>query len=74
MDHQLLEVRDCTGKDTKWRLVILDAPSIKQRIMQEVHSVPYASHMGYHKTFQKNTTEFLLARSHFADQAFCAQL
>ena len=56
--RQLLEVRDCTGKDRKWRLVIPDVPSIKQKIMQEVHSVPYASHLGYQKTLKKLQQHF----------------
>ena len=33
MARQLLEVRQCTGTDRTWRLVILDVPSIKQKLM-----------------------------------------
>ena len=58
MAHQLLEVRECTGKDRPWRLVIPDVPSIKQKIMQEVHSVPYAGHLGYQKTLKKIQQNF----------------
>ena len=56
--HQLLEVRDSTGKDRKWRLAILDVPSIKQKIMEEMHSVPYTGHLGYQKTLKKIQQNF----------------
>ena len=58
LTRQLLEVRDCTGKDRKWRLVILDVLSIKQKIMQEVHLVPYAGYLGYQKTLEKLQQHF----------------
>ena len=58
MAQQLLEVRQCTGTDRTWRLVIPDVPSIKQKLMQEVYSVPYAGHLGYQKTLKKLQQHF----------------
>ena len=58
MARQLLEVRQCTGTDRTWRLVIPDVPSIKQKLMQEVHAVPYAGHLGYQKTLKKLQQHF----------------
>ena len=48
-----MEVRDSTGQDKKWKIVIPDVPGIKQNILQEIHSVPYAGHLGYQKTLKK---------------------
>ena len=56
--RQLLEVRQCTGTDRTWRLVISDVPSIKQKLMQEVHAVPYAGHLGYQKKLKKLQQHF----------------
>ena len=56
--HQLLEVRDSTGQEKKWRIVIPDVPGIKQKILQEIHSVPYAGHLGYQKTLKKLQENF----------------
>ena len=33
-------------------------PSIKQKLMQEVHAVPYAGHLGYQKTLKKLQQHF----------------
>ena len=51
--RQLLEVRQCTRTNRTWRLVIPDVPNIKQKLMREVHAVPYAGHLGYQKTLKK---------------------
>ena len=56
--RQLFEVRQCIGTDRTWRLVILDVPSIKQKLMQEVHAVPYVGHLGYQKTLKKLQQHF----------------
>ena len=56
--RQLLEVRQCTGTDRTWRLVIPDVPSIKQKLMQEVHAVPYAGHLGYQKHSKSSNSIF----------------
>ena len=57
-EHQLLEVRDSTGTDRKWRIVIPDVPSIKKQILQEIHAVPYAGHLGYQRTLKKLQENF----------------
>ena len=50
----LLEMKDTTQQEgTRWRIVIPDVPEIKKQIMRESHEVPYAGHLGYHKTLQK---------------------
>ena len=41
-----------------WRLVIPDAPEIRETLLKELHSVPYAGHPGYTRTLDK-------ARKHF---------
>ena len=56
--HQLLQVRSSTGQDKKWRIVIPDVPCIKQKILQEIHSVPYAGHLGYQRTLKKLQENF----------------
>ena len=56
--HQLLEVRDSTGQDKQWKIVIPDVPGIKQKILKEIHSVPYAGHLGYQKTLKKLQENF----------------
>ena len=58
LEHQLLEVRESTGQSRKWRIVIPDVPSIKKQILQEIHSVPYAGHLGYQRTLQKLQENF----------------
>ena len=35
LEHQLLEVRESTGIDRKWRIVIPDVPSIKNRFCRK---------------------------------------
>ena len=58
LKHQLLEVRESAGTDRKWRIVIPDVPSIKKQILQEIHAVPYAGHLGYRRTLQKLQENF----------------
>ena len=58
LTRQLLEVRQCIGIDRTWRLVIIDVPSIKQKLMQEVHAVPNAGHLGYQNTLKKLQQHF----------------
>ena len=58
LEHQLLEVRESTGTDRKWRIVIPDVPSIKKQILQEIHAVPYAGHLGYQRTLKKLQENF----------------
>ena len=53
LEHQLLEVRESTGTDKKWRIVIPDVPSIKKQILQEIHTVPCAGHLRYQRTLKK---------------------
>ena len=49
----LLEMRDSDkNRKTQWRLVVPDVPDIKRQIMRELHEVPYAGHLGYHKTMK----------------------
>ena len=60
ISHGLLEIR---GKDTEdhrqqWKLVVPDVAEARKKILQEIHSVPYAGHLGYHKTLQKLQQNF----------------
>ena len=38
--------------------MIPDVPSVKQKILQEIHAVPYAGHLGYQKTLKKLQEHF----------------
>ena len=38
--------------------MIPDVPGIKQKILKEIHSVPYAGHLGYQKTLKKLQENF----------------
>ena len=58
MTHHLLEVRDSTGQDKNWKIVITDVFGINQRILQGIHSVLYAGHLGYQKTLKKLQENF----------------
>ena len=71
LERQLLEVRESTATDRKWRIVIPDVPSIKTQILQEIHAVPYAGHLGYQRILKKIAGKFPLARSHHRGQRFC---
>ena len=56
----LLEVHN-REEDTdvhRWRVVIPDVPEVKRRIMEELHTVPYSGHLGYHKTLKKVQQNF----------------
>jgi len=55
----LLEMKDATQREgTRWRIVIPDVSDLKSQIMREFHEVPYAEHLGYHKTLQKRQRTF----------------
>lgn len=45
-------MQDQDALDGKWRIVIPDDPKIKGKIMEEIHAVPYFSHLGYQKTLK----------------------
>ena len=55
LSHDCLEIHDREGPDgvNRWRLVIPDILEVKQRIVEEVHSVPYSGHVGHQKTLKK---------------------
>ena len=53
-----MEERESTGTDKKWRIVSPDVPSIKKQILQEIHAVPYAGHLGYQRTLKKLQENF----------------
>ena len=49
----LLEIKDASkGEGTRWRIVVPNVPELKQQLMREFHDVPYAGHLGYHKTLK----------------------
>ena len=64
MARQLLEVRQCTGTDRTWRLVIPYVPSIKQKTDAGGSCSPLCWPFRILENTQKAPTTFLLARSH----------
>ena len=41
-----------------WRVVIPDDREIRNRILEEIHSVPYVGHPGFNKTMEKINRHF----------------
>ena len=60
LNHGLIEIKskDTEDKRQPWRLVVPDVEDARRTIMEEVHSVPYAGHLGYHKTLKKLQQNF----------------
>ena len=53
LSSKLLEFQDQEEEHQTWRIVVPNDPAIKGRIMEELHSVPYAGHLGYQKTLKQ---------------------
>ena len=56
--HGLVEVKVDKEDRRSWKLLIPDVPEVKKRIMEELHSVPYSGHLGFHKTLKKIQQNF----------------
>ena len=56
--HGFLQMQNVTAQDKSWKVVIPNDPSIKRTILEEIHSVPYAGHLGYQKTLKKIQNSF----------------
>ena len=50
--NSLLEMQNKNAQDSSWKVVIPNDPEIKQKILEELHTVPYAGHLGYQKTLK----------------------
>ena len=53
LSSKLLEFQDQEEEHQTWRIVVPNDLTIKGRIMEESHSVPYAGHLGYQKTLKQ---------------------
>ena len=51
--NSLLEMQNKNAQDNTWKVVISSDPEIKRIILEEIHSVPYAGHLGYQKTLKQ---------------------
>ena len=60
LSHGMLEikVKHVVEDRRPWRLVVPDVEDARKRIMEELHAVPYAGHLGYHKTLKKLQQNF----------------
>ena len=50
---KILELQGQEEEHKNWRILVPNEPAIKGRIMEDLHSVPYAGHMGYQKTLKQ---------------------
>ena len=48
-----MEFHDQEEEHQIWRIVVPNDPTIKGQIMEELHSVPYAGHLGYQKMLKQ---------------------
>ena len=46
------------AQDSSWKVVIPNDLEIKQKILEELHTVPYAGHLGYQKTLKQVQKSF----------------
>ena len=58
LSHGFLQLQNLTTQDKTWKVVIPNDVAIKRTILEEVHSVPYAGHLGYQKTLKKIQSNF----------------
>ena len=56
--NSLLEMQNKNAQDNSWKVVIPNDPEIKQKILEELHTVPYAGHLGYQKTLKQVQKSF----------------
>ena len=50
--NSLLEMQNKNAQDSSWKVVIPNDPEIKQKILEELYTIPYAGHLGYQKTLK----------------------
>ena len=53
LSSKILELQDQEEEHKTWRIVVRNDPAIKGRIMEGLHSVLYAGHLGYQKTLKQ---------------------
>jgi hypothetical protein len=60
LSHGFIEIKlKEDGEDRQpWRIVVPDVEEARRKIMEEIHTVPYAGHLGYHKTLKKLQQNF----------------
>ena len=46
------------AQDSSWKVVIPNDAEIKQKILEELHTAPYAGHLGYQKTLKQVQKSF----------------
>ena len=51
--NSLLEMQNKNAQDNSWKVVIPNDPEIKQKILEELHNVPYSGHLGYQKMLKQ---------------------
>ena len=51
--NSLFEMQNKNAQDNSWKVVIPSDPEIKRIILEEIHFVPYAGHLGYQKTLKQ---------------------
>ena len=60
LNHGFIEIKlKDTNEDTRpWRMVVPDIEEAHKKILEELHIVPYAGHLGCHKTLMKLQQNF----------------
>ena len=58
LSHGFIEIRLKDEDRQPWRMVVPDVPEARRKILEEIHAVPYAGHLGYHKTLAKLQQNF----------------
>ena len=60
LNHGFIEIKlKDTNEDRRpWRMVVPDIDEARRKILEELHVVPYAGHLGYHKTLKKLQQNF----------------
>ena len=58
LSNSLLEMQNKNAQDNSWKVVIPNDPEIKQKILEELHTVPYSGHLGYQKTLKQIQKNF----------------
>ena len=54
LSHGFIEIKSENIEDKQpWRIVVPVVEDARIKILQEMYSVPYAGHMGYHKAFKR---------------------
>ena len=54
LSHGFIEIKLENTEDRQpWRIVVPAVEDARRKILQEIHAVPYAGHLGYHKTLKR---------------------